>query len=76
MFFGHAVIAWIFFLIFLLQNLEFWAFEGPFQAKKTQKDAKDDGNMSSFHDRVKIILDFFSFSGDFHHISTISLVIR
>ena len=26
----------------LLQNLEFWAFEGPFQAKK-QKDVKDDG---------------------------------
>ena len=43
MIFGHAVIAWIFFLIFLLlQNLEFWAFEGPFQAKK-QKDVKDDG---------------------------------
>ena len=43
MIFGHAVIAWIFFPDFLLlQNLEFWAFEGPFRAKK-HKDVKDDG---------------------------------
>jgi len=34
----HAVIAWIFFLIFLLlQNLEFWAVEGPFQVEKTKR---------------------------------------
>ena len=38
MIFGHAVIAWIFFPDFLLlQNLEFWAFEGLFQAKKTKR---------------------------------------
>ena len=38
MIFGHAVIAWIFFPDFLLlQNLEFWAFEGPFQAEKTKR---------------------------------------
>ena len=38
MIFGHAVIAWIFFPDFLLlQNFEFWAFEGSFQAKKTKK---------------------------------------
>ena len=38
MIFWHAVIAWIFLLDFLLwQNLEFWAFEGPFQAEKTKR---------------------------------------
>ena len=38
MIFGHAVIAWIFFPDFLLlQNLEFWAFESLFQAKKNKK---------------------------------------
>ena len=43
MIFGHAVIAWIFFPDFLLlQNLEFWAFDGAFWAKK-HKDVKDDG---------------------------------
>ena len=31
----------------LLQNLEFWAFESPFQAKKNKKDVKDDGTSVS-----------------------------
>ena len=36
--FSCGVIAWNFLLIFLmLHNLEFWAFDDPFQAEKTKK---------------------------------------
>ena len=44
MIFGHAGSNCLDFFpdFLLLQNLEFWAFEGPFRAKKL-KDVKDDG---------------------------------
>ena len=60
--FGHAV---IFFPDFLfLQNLEFWAFEGPFQAKK-QKDVKDDGDCPDFFPDFLLLqnLEFWAFEG-------------
>ena len=77
MIFGHAVIAWIFFPDFLLlQNLEFWAFEGPFHAKKTKKMWKTTVRIFVLHNTIKgdkIFWDessfTFSVKGHVKHVS-------
>ena len=50
MIFGHAVIAWIFFLIFYYcKILNFGLLKVRFRRKK-QKDVKDDGNLSPVYE--------------------------